>query len=470
MTAITDIQVEQIREAAEHLLENVGFVVQNERILALAKQEGAAVDEAGWRIRMPRKLLRDLLELAPKQFVIAGLDGREHLRGGTKRGFSAIVTDPWIIDYETQLPRRPNLEDVRRNTILGQKLEGVVQMSRMDFPVTDFQDETSSLRALEEHLMHQNKHIMFMPASMESYLEFKEIAEILTGGEDPGEKRVLSVAAAVVSPFMVGAWNAEMLVDACDSGYVIATTICPMAGTTSPFSKIGTLLQGHAESIFMVALAQPIRPGTPISYGFGASVTDMQGGHDRYYILDTALYTAAKCRLAASYGLPVTAACGGGMTCRYDPQNGAEGMIFMQAAMETGADLFSGIGSCFNAIGMSSEMMLIQHAWYDAVMFLEAGINTEGLQRAVQSLEEAGPGGNFLTDDITLENLRSREFFQNALFDYSGGSSEGTSLLQKAHEQVEEMTKNFESPLPGTVQENLRRYFARRYQTMESHS
>jgi len=215
---ISDSQVDQVREGTEYLLEKVGFTVQHEGILKIAKNAGAVVDESNYRIRLPRKLLRDLLDQAPKQYVIASLDGREHIRGGTKRGFSAIVTDPWVIDYKTGQPRRPNLEDVRKHTIIGQKLERVVQMSRMDFPVTDIDDASSSLRALEIHLLHQNKHIMFMPASLESYHDFKTIALILAGGRDPGKSHILSVAAAVVSPFVVGNWNAEMLIDACESG------------------------------------------------------------------------------------------------------------------------------------------------------------------------------------------------------------------------------------------------------------
>ncbi len=463
MRKLSDSEILQIQEGTEYLLENVGFIVESEQILSLAKKAGAIVDEAGARIKFPKELLRELIAMAPRQYVISSLDGRDHLRGGDVRGFSAIVTDPWIIDYETQNPRRPTLNDVRKHTIIGQKMERVVQMSRMDFPVTDYEGETSSLRALETHLLNQNKHVLFMPATLENYYEFKNIARILANGGDPGEKKILSVAVAVVSPFKLGGWNAEMLVDAIKSNYVITTTVCPMAGTTSPFNKVGTLLQANAESLFMIALTQMIQPGTPINHGFGASVTDMHAGHDRYYTLDTALWTLAKNQLAQAYGLPAVAACGGSMTHRYDQQSGAEGMAFMQAAYHTGSDLLSGIGSCYNAIGMSAEMMLIQDAWFDAVEFLAQGIDFTDLERAKESLEAIGPGGNFLTEDITIENLRSNEFFRDELFDYSGGNCPGRSLLQNAHERIEAMVAGFESPLPQSVQEELRKYFYDRY-------
>ena len=151
------------------------------------------------------------------------------------------------------------------------------------------------------------------------------------------------------------------------------------------------------------------------------------------------------------------------MTHRHDQQSGAEGMAFMQAAYQTGSDLLSGIGSCYNAIGMSAELMLIQNAWFEAVEFLDQGIDFSDLERAKESLQAIGPEGNFLTEDITIENLRSNEFFGNDLFDYSGGNCAGCSMLQKAHEKIEAMVADFDSPLPESVQEGLKRYFHDQY-------
>jgi hypothetical protein len=39
-------------------------------------------------------------------------------------------------------------------------------------------------------------------------------------------------------------------------------------------------------------------------------------------------------------------------------------------------------------------------------------------------------------------------------------------MLERAHEKVERMVAGFESPLPGQVQEDLRRYFHGAYRRM----
>ena len=127
-----------------------------------------------------------------------------------------------------------------------------------------------------------------------------------------------------------------------------------------------------------------------------------------YYTLDKVLWKTAAVQLGKAYHMPVAAECGGSMTYRYDQQNGAEGMLFMLGAPTSGAHLLSGIGSTYNAIGMSAEMMLIHTAWLASAQYLRRGIRTDESAARRRKHRRAGPGGNFLMDDLTLRFLRNR--------------------------------------------------------------
>jgi len=300
---------------------------------------------------------------------------------------------------------------------------------------------------------------MVMPADMESFRRWLEIGRIVLDGADLKGSGLISLGVAVVSPLELNELNAELLIGACEHSFPVVPTICPMAGATSPYSRASTLLQGNAECIFVAAIAQILNPGNPVLYTFGPSVTDMRTGYNRYYTLDKVLWKHAGVQMGHSYHMPAAAECGGTMTCRYDVQSGAEGMLFMKAAYDSGADLLSGFGSCCNAVGMSPEMMLIQTAWLEAAQYLERGIDFSAPLPGLENIKRAGPRGNFLTDDLTLLNVRSGEFFSHELFDYSGCAGEGSSMLERVHEMVGDMVSDAVSPLPGTVQEKLRRYF-----------
>jgi trimethylamine--corrinoid protein Co-methyltransferase len=456
---LNEDEIVRIQEATETLLEETGFRVTHVGLRANAKAAGAKVDDADERVRLPRELLREALGRAPASFEIAWQNGRRIRYGEGGPHCLAIVTDPWIIDYEARAPRRPALADVRKHTVIAQELDCVVAASRMDFPVADIDGPDSSLRALEEHLLHFGKHYCAYAASWESFEQWLEIGRILADGNDLAGSRLLSVAVAVISPLTLAGMNGDLLLQSCEYDFPIVPTVCPMAGSTAPYSLAGTLLLGNAENVFVAALAQMVKPGQPFLYAFGPSTTDMASGHDLYYTLDKVLWKAGAVQLAKAYGLPCAAECGGTLTHRYDQQNGAEGVLFMAAALASGADVLAGIGSCHNANGMSAEMMIVHEAWLRAARHLLRGIPMDETKLALDRITAAGPGAHFLTDDLTLSLMGGDEFFRDDVFDFGGGYDETPSMLERAHARVEDLTRDCESPLPGNVQEALRRYF-----------
>ncbi len=456
---LSEADIERIDRAAEKILEETGFKVMDADAVRLCAARGAAVDASRGLVRLPAPLLRELLAQTPPAYTVAGIDGRTYDIGGGHPWGLAIVTDPWIIDHAAERPRRPCLDDLRRHTALVQGMNHVCGISCMDYPVTDVAGPSSSLRAWEMHLLNTAKHYHFIPARPESRRQWEEIVAILARGRDPHGMGLFTVHVPVISPLSISGEGVELLRLACCYEAPVFTTVCPMAGSTAPRSLAGTLLLGHAENLFVAALTQILRPGNPFLYAFGPSVTDMASALDAYYTLDKILWKTAAVQLARVRQLPVAAECGGAMSPRYDVQTGAEGVLFMLAAIASGADLLAGFGSGYTAMGMSAEMMVIQEAWMDAARFLHRGIITDDDHLGLDSIQAAGPGGEFWTDPLTLLNLHGSEFFSNPLFDLSPEGEQGRSMLTRAHEMVEERLAGFESPVPGDVQEALRRFF-----------
>jgi trimethylamine--corrinoid protein Co-methyltransferase len=409
-----------------------------------------------------------MLAAVPTTYTIAGAGGLRQVVGddAAPTACLAIVTDPWIVDYETGMPRRPRLDDLRRHTAIVQALPMVVATSLMDFPLTDVPEPVSSLRAMEEWALGHDKHFYNMATDMTRYRHYLALAEILFDGRDPGGA-AMTVAVGSLSPLACSHLNADFLLDACSRGFPVVPTVCPIAGMTSPYTVAGTLLQSNVEVIGMAALTQAARRCHPFLYASGLSVGHMRSTHDMYYTLDKVLWKTAAVQLGKAYRMPVAAECGGSMTYRYDQQNGAEGMLFMLGALSSGAHLLAGIGSTYNAIGMSAEMMLIHTAWLASAQYLRRGIRTDDLRLGVENIERAGPGGNFLMDELTLHFLRSDEFFSNELLDYTGGSEpHAPSLLARAHQRAEQIAASARSPHSEAVQERIRRYFADEYRKL----
>ena len=167
--SLSEVEIEQIRDRTEELLETVGLRVDHPGLLRMCQGAGATVDETAERVRFPRPLLRELLASVPSSYVRRSSGGSEEVVGGGEQYAHAIVTDPWIVDYETQKPRRPRLEDVRRHTVIAQQLDPISSISLMDFPVADVPEPISFLRAFEEHVLFHNKHIYVYATNEERF-------------------------------------------------------------------------------------------------------------------------------------------------------------------------------------------------------------------------------------------------------------------------------------------------------------
>lgn len=449
-------QTEALHNAAVAALWDPGARVEDAELLKQLEGAGARVEGASGRVRLPAELIEERVALTPSSYAIRNVLGEAFEVGGQDQGIMAITNDPWILDYPTGRPRRPVLDDVRRHTIIAQRTAGVRAATCMDFPVADAAGD-AAWRALEVHLKHHALHYPVYAASYERYQEWERIGGVLAGDAGIEGSRLFTVAVAVVSPLVVNSLNARLLWAAIGNGFPVVPTICPMAGSTGPYSQAGLMVLSHAENLLMAVLTQLAHPGHPFCYGFGPSRMDMNSGHDLYYTLDKVLWKQAQGALARRVGMPFFVEMGGALPPRYDAQTGAEGMLFMLGAVASGASILAGLGSCYNANGMSAEQMMLQRGWLAAARFLNRDIDCGEARLALEAIREAGPGGHFMTDALTLEGMRSGAFFDDVRF---GGPEDAKTMLERAHEEAEALVADYESPVPGTIREGLDRYFA----------
>lgn len=238
-----------------------------------------------------------------------------------------------------------------------------------------------------------------------------------------------------------------------------------MAGTTSPYSLAGTSLMANVEALIPVLITQVYKPGHPVYYSVGPSVTDMKTGHDLYYRAEKMIFKTVGNQMGKFYNLPISGEAGGTLTYRPDVQNGAESTAYLMASIAGGQNIIGGIGSCHNANGMSAEQIIMQCGLADMVEFFSRGIKTDAKHIGFEAIERVGVGGNFLTDELTLDLLRSDEFFERPFLDLSGGYHENSpGMYEIAHNKAEELCANYTSTVPSDVREAIQRFFYDRYQ------
>ncbi len=464
LQVLNDVDVERLHEKTLALYENVGVCVHHAEALKVLKNAGARVEEASGRVRFPAAMVKELLALTSPIAIETGINGRVLEVGGRNRYYLSLILDPFIVDYRDGL-RRPVLEDVRRHTILGESLNRVNSMMRMQFPVTDVPEPDCYYKSMEVFLCHTSKHTAAYPTSEQNCRDWMEVMEVIAdvAGFDVATTPLLSLAMAVTTPLQVHGPNIEIMKMAMSRCYPIISTVCPMAGTTAPYSIAGTCLLANAEALLPVLIAQCYKPGHPVFYTVGPSVTDMKTGHDLYYRAEKMLFKLVGVQMGKFYKLPIAGEAGGTLTHRADIQNGAESMMYLLAAM-TGQNVVGGLGSLHNANGMSAEQIIMQCGLADMAEFVTRGVNVSDHLLALDSIARVGPGGNYLTDPLTIEQLRSDEFFKSPYVDLCGGYvPQAPGMHEIAHQEVERLVGQYRPTVPQQIRDAIRSHFQKKY-------
>ena len=456
-------EIDTIHDQSLRILEEAGVRVLDAECRALLSKAGATIEPASDTVSIPRQLVKECLETTPSSFRLHSRNGTALGIGTESRFYGSLVIDPWIIDFETQKPRRPVLDDVVRHTRLGDALDNVGFLYRMDMPPDDTPGEAGYTRTLAAFATNTTKPMLAAPASPESLYLWLEMAEILAEGRPLSEYPFLMLSAPVTTPLTFHSLNAEIMKQALRRGLPVTGQTEPIAGTTAPLSFAGGIVMGNCENLFLVVMAQLLKHGAPIAYSVGNGLTDLRTGRAIFYPAEKMLWKIASAQMAGFYRLPIAGEVTGSVVGRYDTQNGIEQSLHVLPSVLCGGGMFNGLGSCYNACGMSAEMVVIHSDLVRLVERLGAGVDVSDRTLDIESIIQNGPGGCFLEDPLTIENLRSDEFFNTGCFDRLGectGNRFEDSLLFRAHQQVEELLTSHTPAVSDRAIEDIHRWAA----------
>ena len=88
------------------------------------------------------------------------------------------------------------------------------------------------------------------------------------------------------------------------------------------------------------------------------------------------------------------------------------------------------------------------------------GIRLDTLDESLDSMEENKDSGYFLMDELTLDNMRSGEFFSDKTMNEMGEFKDAPSMLERAQSIIQEIASGFVSPVPADAQARVQEYFA----------
>ena len=412
---LTPEDLKQIDQTGRQILERVGIRISDSTFLNMLKEAGAQVDHDDQRVRFASDWLDEVLNNAPSSFVLHSRDGRNDLylgKGEVYFGNGGRVFR--ILDLATGGYRLTKLMDVARTATLVNHLDNI-RFYLISCQAHDIKPVNYHLLDFYYALNHTTKHVMGGCTDLHGAEQMWKLASIIAGGEDRlREKPFVSVITNPISPLTTEANTLNILRFCAERGIPVTCAPAPIAGATSPASLAGTLSQMHAEALAGVAIVQVFVPGAKVLYGAVPTIMDLRKMEFTMGSVEMAMMNASAVQLAKLYNLPIYASAGVTEAKRPDIQAGFEKTVSSLMVAMTGADyIHMAAGMLDSANSISYEQYVIDNEIIGMIQRILSGIKVNEDTTAFDVIEQVGPGGNFVTEEHTIDHMMDEFFYPN---------------------------------------------------------
>jgi trimethylamine--corrinoid protein Co-methyltransferase len=185
----------------------------------------------------------------------------------------------------------------------------------------------------------------------------------------------------------------------------------------SPVSLAGALAQQHAEALFLVALAQIVRPGAPMVYGAFTSNVDMRTGSPAFGTPESVKSQLVSGQLARRVGLPWRSS-NATASAVVDAQAAYEAEMAVWGAIMGGVNLlYQGAGWLEGGLTASYEKLILDVEILQMMAEVLQPLDVSEASLGLEAIAEVGPGGHFFGTAHTLERYETA-FYRPLLSDW----------------------------------------------------
>jgi trimethylamine---corrinoid protein Co-methyltransferase len=344
---------------------------------------------------------------APHEFDVRARNPEHSIHiGGDHMAFASVYGPPFV--REGDVRRDATMQDFERFTMLSQSFE---ELDSAGGTICEPNDRPLDSRHLDMVFALQtltDKPYMGSVTSGPNAADTVRMTEMLLGGRESIERTPGVIGLINVnSPLRYDDRMLAAMFEYVRAGQPVVITPFLLMGAMSPVSIPATLVQQMAEALAGIALAQLLRPGSPVIFGSFLSNTDMQSGSPSFGTPESATGLFCTGQIARHFGLPWRS--GGGFTSSQtvDAQSAYEACMTMIPTFLAGTNwvmhsagwLESGLVSCYEKFIVDIEVLRMLQVEFTPLEVDEASL-------AFGAHEEVGPGGHFLGAAHTLERFR----------------------------------------------------------------
>jgi len=457
---LSDDQIEEIFHAALDVLERVGTRMYGEEGLSLLREAGCPVSDSDL-VYIPSWLVKQALNTTPQRITIAGRDRSKRITLEKDKIYFGTGSDcPSLVD--------PYTDEVRKYTF-----RDIVNAARISdaLPHIDFHMSLGLTSGVPAHTYDRHQFLAMLQGTSKPLVitavdkdgladQYRMACEVLGGPEEFARTPLFVAYIEPSSPLNHSIEAVEKLLYAAEVGIPAIYTPCIMCGASGPATLAGAMVQGLAECLVGVVLAQLKRKGAAVIIGGVQSTIDMTTSILSYGAPEMVLLSAATTDVAKWLRLPMFSTAGCSDSKVLDQQAAIESAMSVMVAALSGANLIHDAGYLESGLLGSYDMLVMSNEAMGMAKHILGGVTVTPETLAVDVIEQVGPGGHFLTQDHTRRHFRS-EFWFTTLMDRqmrrAWEASGSETLAERARAKVKDILKHHEPlPIPADVEARLR--------------
>ena len=398
-------QLTSLREASMLILEEVGVHVPSARARTIFADNGAKVGD-DQIVHIPRQLVERAMSTAPRTFCLAGREERFDLALDGSHSYVATEgVGVHVVDTGTHRLRASRKADVATFARVCDALPLIAFL----WPPVSAQDHGTAAPLHECHagLTNTLKHVRGATTMRpELARHVVEMATIVAGDEASRRRRPpICGNICTISPLAHDANGLDCALIYAEAGIPFSFMAMTTMGSVAPATAAGALVQGDAEVVSGMVLAQLAAPGCPVFHSVLVSLMDPYTGG---YVSEVPLpvhWMAAE--LAHAWGVP---SLSGGSLSSDDGGigwlAGRRAGLGAAEAMLSGSEICGYLGLTGAATVLFPEQVILQHE-----VLLEAASEFgafafEAADTALDVIREVGPRGHFLMHRHTRQRMR----------------------------------------------------------------
>jgi len=458
-------ELDAIHNAALEVLEKTGVKVLSKQALDILKKAGAKVDYTSNHASIPRNLVKEALNMAPKTITYAARNPKYDLvLNKQKAHFLATGGPPFVLDWETGEHRYSTTEDIARCCIITDSLDHV----DLIWPLATGMDVPAPMRYIVEMytcLKNSGKHFEGDTTNAKEAQYQIEIAAAIVGGREELRKRpIFSQVICTLSPLSYDKGATEASIELAKAGIPAAIYPMPATGETCPVTLAGTMVVNDAEFLGGLVIQEFASPGAPVVYATDAGAVDFKTGATIPSPEGSLIHLALN-QLAHYHDLPSQIGITGGSASKLlDTQAGYEKARTILTHLLTTPDIARGLGGLERGRTTSPEAFVIDNEIIDYALRFAQGLEVNVETLAVDVINQVGPGGIFLGEKHTLKHFRERWMSRLSDIDsFEIWQKKGSkSIAEVAHEKVKEILATHKvEPIPEDTQKEISKILKR---------